>query len=194
MLGYSNFHRLDPAARDVALELEAQADGQSNPFMSFVFRWMAFNGWMAAVTEEDNDRKMIDALAEAPRVIAAFDAKLAEDVAFRELVQTFAAMWPVLSVHDVRKKLGFDAFHRLERPLLLAECAAENVKQRPADSVPGSVPDWAQVLRTVYQVRCNLFHGEKSPQNGRDYNLVVTSDRLLRAFVVDSGCFGWYGE
>jgi hypothetical protein len=56
------------------------------------------------------------------------------------------------------------------------------------------VPDWAQVLRTVYQVRCNLFHGEKSPQNGRDYNLVVTSDRLLRAFVVDSGCFGWYGE
>lgn len=194
MLNYSNFHRLDPAARDVALELEAQADGQSNAFMSFVFRWMAFNGWMAAVTQQDSDRKMIDAFAEAPRLIAAFDAKMADDVAFRALVQTFAAMWPVLSVQDVRKKLGFDAFHRFERPELLAECTAKNVKQRPAAWVPGTLPVWSQVLRSVYQVRCNLFHGEKSPQNGRDYDLVVTSDRLLRAFVGDSGCFGWYDE
>jgi hypothetical protein len=48
------------------------------------------------------------------------------------------------------------------------------------------------LLRTIYQVRCNLFHGEKSPQNLRDRDLVVAADRILAHFLTATGCFDWY--
>jgi hypothetical protein len=192
MVSFSNFHRLDPAARDVAIELLANAQGQPPSFMAFVYRWMAFNGWMSAVTLKDTDREMIDAFVAAPRLIDAFDQLMAGDPDFRQMVTEFTALWPVLNVRSVRAKLGYDAFRQHDRALLLALCAAENVKQQPAGSVAGGQPSWEQLLRTIYQVRCNLFHGEKSPQSVRDRDLVFASDRILARFIAATGCFDWY--
>lgn len=192
MVSFSNFHRLDPAARDVAIELLASANGHAQPFFAFIYRWMAFNGWMSAVTLEYTDREMIDAMVTAPRLIAAHDQMMADDVAYRQLVDAFAVAWPVLNVRDVRKKLGYAAFHQQERVALLAACAAANVKQQPTGWTQGQQPNWEQVLRTIYQVRCNLFHGEKSPQSFRDFRLVEASDRILQAFMTGTGCFDWY--
>lgn len=192
MVSFSNFHRLDPAARDVTIELLANADGQPPSFMAFVYRWMAFNGWMSAVTLGDSDREMIDALAAAPRLVDAYDQLMAGDPAFAKGVTAFAAMWPVLNVKSVRAKLGYAAFNQHDRPALLALCAANNVRQQPQGWVAGSVPSWEQLLRTIYQVRCNLFHGEKSPQAFRDYELVTGSDKILARFITGSGCFDWY--
>jgi len=192
MVSFSNFHRLDPAARDVAIELLANADGQPPSFIAFVYRWMAFNGWMSAVTLGDSDREMIDALAAAPRLADAYDQLIAGDAVFAEAVTAFAAMWPVLNVKSVRAKLGYAAFNQHDRPALLALCAANNVRQQPQGWVAGSVPNWEQLLRTIYQVRCNLFHGEKSPQAFRDYELVTGSDKILARFIEGTGCFDWY--
>ena len=64
------------------------------------------------------------------------------------------------------------------------------VKQQPLACAAGAVPTWEQVLRTIYQVRCNLLHGEKSPQKERDRRLILKSDRILRA--AETGCLGWY--
>ncbi|WP_112311855.1 hypothetical protein [Pseudogemmobacter bohemicus] len=82
----------------------------------------------------------------------------------------------MLNVRSVRAKLGFGAFRQYDRAALLALCAAENVKQQPAVWIAGGHPSWEQLLRTIYQVRCNLFHGEKSPQSFRDRYLVFASD------------------
>ena len=192
MVSFSNFHRLDPAARDVATELLANAQGQPPSFMAFMYRWMAFNGWMSAVTLKDTDREMIDAFVAAPRLIDAFDQLMAGDPDFRQMVTEFTALWPVLNVRSVRAKLGYDAFRQHDRAALLALCAAENVKQQPAGWVAGGQPSWEQLLRTIYQVRCNLFHGEKSPQSFRDRDLVFASDRILARFIAATGCFDWY--
>jgi hypothetical protein len=51
-----------------------------------------------------------------------------------------------------------------------------------------TVPTWEQVLRTIYQVRCNLFHGQKSPENARDGELILKSHMILRAFLAETGC------
>ena len=110
MVSFSNFHRLDPAARDVATELLVNARGQPPSFMAFIYRWMAFNGWMSAVTLKDTDREMIDAFVGAPRLSDAFDQLMACDPDFRQMVTEFTAFWPVLNVRSVRAKLGFDAF------------------------------------------------------------------------------------
>lgn len=192
MVSFSNFHRLNPAARYVAIELLANADGQPPSFMAFVYRWMGFNGWMSAVTLGDSDREIIDALAAAPRLIDGYDQLTARDAAFAEAVTAFAAMWPVLNAKSVRAKLGYAAFNHHDRPALLALCAANNVRQQPRRWMARSVPSWEQLLRAIYQVRCNLFHGEKSPQAFRDDELVTGSDKILARFIAGTGCFDWH--
>jgi len=96
-----------------------------------VFRWIAFNGWMAAVTGEERDFAMIAALAVEQRMIAAYDGLMSSNEEFRALVDGFAAKWPVLSVSSVRAKFGYDAFLKYDRSALLAACATANVKMQP---------------------------------------------------------------
>lgn len=191
MVGYSNFHHLDPAVRDVAVELLEFADHQQSEMMSFVTIWMAFNGWMAAITGRERDAEIINALAVDHRISAEFDRLMVDNPQFGHAVEEFAAMWPVLNVRDVRAKLGFDAFRCHDRDALLAACATANVKQQPQGWAAGAVPKWEQLLRAIYQVRCNFFHGEKSPQNFRDGQLVCQCGRVLRMFIADTACFEW---
>ena len=188
MVSFDNFHRLDPKAREVAIDLLANADHHPPPFMSFMYRWMAFNGWMSAVTLEDRDLAMINALVKARRLIAAHDNLIRDDPAYRQSVFDFAAMWPVFNVRDVRRKLGYDGFLRHNRAALLSS----HVKRQPEVWVSGTVPKWEPLLRTIYQVRCNLFHGEKSPQGARDRDLIAIADIILHTFIERTGCFHWY--
>lgn len=192
VVSFSNFQQLDPAAREAAIELLGNAEGQPPSFMAFVYRWMAFNCWMSAVTLMNNDREMIDAFATTPRLIDTFDQLMAAEPDFRQKVAEFVALWPVLNVRSVRAKLGYDAFHQHDRAALLSLCAAENVKQQPSGWIAGADPSWPLLLRTIYQVRCNLFHGEKSPQSVRDCNLVFAADHILAQFITKTGCFDWF--
>jgi hypothetical protein len=135
---------------------------------------------------------MITALANHPRLAEAYDDLLGNAPDFREKVESFATMWPVLNVRDVRRKLGRDAFWRFSREELMAEALRQGVKLQPLDWAPGDTPTWPQLLRTIYMIRCNLFHGSKSPANFRDHELVVASDHILRIFIAGSACFEWY--
>ena len=191
MANFNNFQVMEPETRDLVLELMENADRQRSAFMSFVNIWMAFNGWMAAVTGQETDANMIRDIAANDRLIKAYTGLLESSRAFHRLVSDFATMWPVLNVRDVRKKLGRDAFWRLESDALVAACDAATVKKQPMGWNAGATPSWEQLLRTIYQVRCNLFHGEKSPQNTRDRQLILKSDRILRAFLAEAGCFEW---
>lgn len=191
MVSFSDFHTLDPEAARLARELIENAERQRSAFMSFVNIWMAFNGWMESVTDAATDARMIEAIAENRRLNEAFEELLRGSPAFRQQVVSFAADWPVINVRDARRKLGRDAFFRFDREEFLDECRRHDVKSQPAAWVPGEVPTWPQLLRTVYAVRCNLFHGAKSPQNRRDRDLVRHSDRVLRGFIEASGCLDW---
>lgn len=191
MVSFSNFQSLDPAARDLVLELRTAADFQPSPFTSFFYRWMAFDGWMSAITLAATDAAMIRALVASPRLVDAYQQLIDDDEQFRLFVEDFSALWPVLNVRDVRTKLGHDAFHRHDRAALLAACVAANVKQQPERWVLGAMPTWKQVLNVIYQVRCNLFHGEKSPQNRRDHHLVIAADQVLSRFTTSTRCFEW---
>jgi hypothetical protein len=189
---FANFRTMEPETKDLVLNLMENADRQRSAFMSFINIWMAFNGWMAAVTERETDAEMIRDFAASDRLIEAYGSLMKGSQRFRRLVLEFATIWPVLNVRDVRKKLGRDAFWRLQRDEFTSACEAANVKQQPAAWTAGDMPSWEQLLRTIYQVRCNLFHGEKSPQNLRDRQLILKSDRILRAFLAETGCFEWH--
>lgn len=168
MVNFSNLRRLDPASRDIALELLEQAAGHEQPFFAFIYRWMAFNGWMSAVTLEYTDREMIDALAAAPRLAAAHDEMMVTDAPYRQKVDAFAGMWPVLNVRDVRKKLGYDVFRAMDRTALMAACAAANAKQQPVDGY--------RALRRAGTNCCG-----RSTRSGATYSMVKNR---RRAFVI----------
>src|ERR1700733_4292955 len=97
---------MEPDTRELVLDLMENADRQRSAFMSFVNIWMAFNGWMAAVTERETDADMIRDISASSRLTEAYTALLQSSHPFHRLVSDFAGLWPVLNVRDVRKKLG----------------------------------------------------------------------------------------
>lgn len=191
MVSFSNFRTLDPETADLARELIENAERQRSAFMSFMSLWMGFNGWMESVTEAATDALMVTAITDNRRMTNAYE-RLMKSPDFRTRVISFSENWPVLNVRDVRLKLGRDAFWAESRDELLDRCRLEGVKMQPLGWTEGDVPTWPQLLRTMYCVRCNLFHGAKSPQQARDRELVRHSDRILRMFIERSECFDWY--
>ncbi len=192
MVSFSNFHTLDPVAHVVVQDLLVKSDEQAMDFTAFLFRWMAFNGWMSAVTLGNSDAEMVRAIIADPRLESEFDRLMLADLEFSEALKAFATLWPVLNLKDVRAKIGFDVFQRFSRDEVLAGHAGVHVKRQPVGWVAGNTPSWEQTMKVIYEVRCNLFHGEKSPLNYRDAELVHHSNNVLKAYIVKSGCFGWY--
>lgn len=192
MVSFNNFRTLDPEMTDTARELIGEVNRRRSPFLPFMNTWMAFNGWMESVTDGGSDAAMITALAENRRMTGVFDELVDQNHAFRERVLVFADMWPVLNVRDVRKKLGYDAFWKMDRDALFEACLREDVKMQPVGWAANDHPTWPQILRTIYLIRCNLFHGAKSPQNDRDRDLVRQADWILRSFIRETGCFDWH--
>jgi hypothetical protein len=191
MVNFSSFRTLDPEAAHIARDLVTSDERLNSPFLPFMNMWMGFNGWMESVTEAGSDAAMITALAENGRMTEAYTQLLEGDARFRSRVLAFAELWPVLNVRDLKKKLGRDAFWQHDRDDLIEACRQAEVKSQPQGWSPGELPTWPQVLRTVYLVRCNLFHGAKSPQNGRDRQLVQRANGVLRSFIEGSSCFDW---
>jgi hypothetical protein len=191
MVSFTNFRTLDPETADLTRELIANADRQRSSFMSFISLWMGFNGWMEAVTDAPNDAAMITMIADNRKVTDAYNV-LMETPEFSRRVMAFARMWPVLNVRDVRKKIGREAFWIEDRDELLNRCDRGGVMHQPLGWIKGDIPTWPQLLRKIYCIRCNLFHGAKSPQNSRDRELILKADRILRTFIERTGCFEWY--
>lgn len=188
---FDNFQELDPESADLVRDLLDNAERQRSAFMSFASLWMAFNGWMESVTDGSHDAAMITELSDSRRLNEAFETLAQENDAFRERIETFSSMWPVLNVRDARHKLGRDASSRLSREEFEEQAARLEVKSQPVGWAPGDLPTWGQVLRTIYQIRCNMFHGTKSPRNPRDRQLILQSERILKTFIVESRCFEW---
>jgi hypothetical protein len=159
--------------------------------MPFVHTWMAFNGWMACVTEEETDAGMVRACASDERLIRANDQIMAGSPTFRESVLSFSSHWPVLNVRDAKKKLGRTAIWDLSADEYKQRCSEKGVKQQPAVSSAGSTPSWEELLRVIYQVRCNLFHGTKAPGSYRDRQLVLGSGEILKQFLKETACLEW---
>lgn len=43
-----------------------------------------------------------------------------------------------------------------------------------------------EVLRFIYQIRCNFFHGQKSPKNSKDITLVSLSAGFLKTWITSA--------
>jgi hypothetical protein len=52
-----------------------------------------------------------------------------------------------------------------------------------SETEPAHLYDTEKIFNQVYQVRCNLFHGGKLPENPRDYKLVESAYAIVSRIV-----------
>lgn len=190
MVAFNNFRHLEHERREVTRDLFRHSRSEGSAFSSFATTWFAFNGWMECVTDASTDAAMITAMSDNGRMATTYD-RLLRQPDFDETVRGFATRWPVINVRDARRKLGPDVFWIDTQEELVQRCAAADVKMQPLGWTDGEAPTWAHVLKTIYMVRCNMFHGAKSPLNLRDQRLIRDSDAILTMFIERSDCFNW---
>lgn len=118
----------------------------------FISLWIAFNGWMKAkFGENKTDKKLIEALKGLEDMKGVFDDLRRKD-------DRFAA---------ALKRLGRHQVADMRDP-----GAADKTKQ-----YDGS---YEALMDTIYQIRCNLFHGRKEvSDNKKDIELVTMAYAAL---------------
>src|SRR5205823_7680124 len=84
----------------------AAAQGRGEPtFESFVYLWIAFNGWAACVTGKDADREWQRALIADPSLNGAFERAVADEATLAgAAARRFAQLWPIFKVAELRQR------------------------------------------------------------------------------------------
>ena len=189
---YRNLHiegkRLIEQWLQRAIDEEQSHDG--SPFEAFIFLWFSFNGFAACVTGQDRDAEIIRRTANCSDLRTRFSRLLAEDEDFGRKAAQFAELWPIFKAQDVRTRgLAYSGVH--SRPELIEHYfSGPHVHHQPecfehhrerGQQVP---LDWPHTLNAVYRVRCNLFHGEKSPTSEMDVRIVAAAFSVFSTFLV----------
>ncbi len=159
----------------------------NNSFEPFIFTWFALNGWAACVTEQDQDAKMIRSLMVTKELQSNF-MNLLDTEPFREAAQAFHAMLPIFKVQNLRRNhlLYQQPYKPQDRRSVIQHYLMNNADEfAPAcwqkhQAAGEAVPlDWPHTISAIYQVRCNLFHGEKSAHSEMDREIVFWAHKIL---------------
>lgn len=130
---------------------------EQDVFSKFIFLWICFNVVLDYQSKKNSDREMIDWLVgqtkDSSDLIAEFE-QAKKTEPFLKSLKALVAMAPI----DDSK---------LVRP---------SVKIRDVD-------DRGNIIRALYRIRCNLFHGGKEANNARDQKLVTLAQRILEKWI-----------
>jgi hypothetical protein len=130
-----------------------QNQGLHDEFIRFFIYYMCLDAWMTSESGQDLDKQKLAWLLK--------DGGLLKKVfASKEFNMHDTASLKALSpIVDMRP--GHEA-----QPVHLHD--AENLEE---------------VVNFIYQIRCNLFHGGKSPASGRDSDLVFFAGEFLKNWI-----------
>jgi hypothetical protein len=146
-------------------------------FEPFIYTYIAFNGWAACVTGKDQDRQMIDALKADPGLTASFDHWLSTDSGFQHHAAAFQSFWPIFSAKHLRSRRVPILRDPIRGNVIAHYRSHGAVIFKPEEDNPRLT--MANTLDALYQVRCNLFHGEKCVSSEGDQRLVGAAFRVL---------------
>lgn len=100
----------------------------------------------------------------------------------------FAMLWPIFDVRDLRKRniRRWQSDNRQELVTNYLSSGATKFEpqcwERHVNNNQTVPIDWPHTLATIYRVRCNLFHGEKSLYSQMDQMVVESAFRTLVDF------------
>jgi hypothetical protein len=161
-------------------------------FEPFIYVWIAFNGWASCCIELDQDRQLVEAVSSSPELVAQFDKMLSTSPELVRAAEKFRSHWPIFKAQEL-KRLGALTYWQGNRQRTIAYYLGRGAKafappcfQRHVEAGEEVPLDWPHVLSAIYQVRCNLFHGDKAPHSEIDRILsplwVHTSRPLSQPF------------
>ena len=157
-------------------------------FESFIFAWFSVNAWAACVTGVDRDSEYIKCLQRDAGLGQKFTELIAIDPTFNDAARRFHSMWPIFKAQSIRRarvqaEQGISRAetvrHYFEMGVAEFEPDCWRVHQEAGEAVP---LDWAHTLQSIYRVRCNLFHGEKSAHSEMDRAIVRAAFDVLIHF------------
>ena len=170
---------------------------KNNYFEGLIYLWIVFNSWLSSVCIDihkvEVDRYLIEAAGWDNHLRRKFEKLKEDDRKFCTDIKNFAQLWPVFKTRVLRNvgvtpwsgiKSSRGAFRErcfsLENDGLIGKrdyaprCYREHIRKE--QKVPD---DFAHVLRAIYAVRCDLFHGGKSIYYGGDTIFVELAFKIL---------------
>ena len=131
---------------------------ENDPFIKFFFFYVCFDAWITAESGKDNDTQKIKWFLENDNCLKSKWL----DILSPKTKSRLANLKNLSPIEDMRPK------HRGENTYL------------------NDIQNLGEIIRFIYQVRCNLFHGSKNPMNEKDANLVELSGRILEKWIVSA--------
>ena len=172
---------------------KARSAAKQNEWMeALIYLWVTFNAWTSLVIHDtkysDKDWYLWRAAGLDPTMSMRFQQMLDTDESFLSSVRQFQELWPVFKVRDLvendidswgawgdkttRDEYRIKCFtYGIKKLKFAPECYLDHQSEdvRITGGDPTNVHlDWAHTLSSIYQVRCNLFHGGKSFSNSKD--------------------------
>ncbi len=130
---------------------------QTDPFMKFFTFYMCLDAWMTAESGEDKDGDKLNWLINTPNDLSRHWDGIKNGAQFQSWLNGLLKESPI---DDMRPSM------QGRRQVTLTDTS-----------------EFGQVIRFIYQIRCNLFHGSKSPVNRRDERLVSLSGKILERWI-----------
>lgn len=130
---------------------------QTDPFMKFFMFYMCLDAWMTAESGKDKDVDKLNWLINTPNDLNRYWDGIKNGAKFQSWLNGLLKESPI---DDMRPSM------QGRRQVSLTDTT-----------------DFNQVIRFIYQIRCNLFHGSKSPVNRRDERLVSLSSKILERWI-----------
>ena len=147
----------DRKVRDLVKGWQVRAGQEADVVTKFVFLWFCFNAWLAFESRGDRDTEMINWLTgphgTTSQLQAAFDLAARSNI-FVGYLQALADLSPIIGTGRRRREVLID-----------------------------SSDNFASIVKGIYQVRCNLFHGGKSVDSTRDEKLVTACGAILEEWI-----------
>lgn len=130
---------------------------QDDPFMKFFMFYMCLDAWMTAESGKDKDEDKLEWLIFTPNPLKSHWDGIKRGPQFQSWLNGLAHESPIYDMRPSKQGL---------RTVTLSDTS-----------------DFNEVMRYIYQIRCNLFHGSKSPVDNRDRRLVSLSARILERWI-----------
>jgi hypothetical protein len=132
-----------------------RAKKQTDPFIRFFLFYICFEAWLTSESDSDKFEKKLKWLLSTQNI----------------LMDTVSDFWKSPSN---------------QAALTALKSLSPIYDTRPGSTKSVSVNDVnniEEVVRAIYQVRCNFFHGTKDPHNPRDSNLVQCTGDILEKWI-----------
>jgi hypothetical protein len=160
-------------------------------FDAFPTLWRALNGWAECITNQERDRRWLDALILNQRMQETFIQLLERDDQFSVAANSFMAQWPIFKSSAIHHR-GIP-WAKGNRPEIVAYYLENEIPFEPRcwnyhEDNSEKVPlDWPHTLTTMYRVRNNIIHGVKA-KNDANHQIVSSAFHVL-LLLLEKGAF-----